>query len=235
MNYIRHLTAFFHKIAMDDRLNPTHVSLYMALFQTWNVNRFQNPISISRFEMMKLSKISANATYHKCIKDLEQFGYLEYIPSYHPVKGSLINLFSFDTPTEQVTGRNPVKKQSGTEQVHLYSNTNSINKENVNAHTLSKNELVIKSGTSSGVEKPTQEEVHAYFNLQKYPANEADKFFNHFSSNGWLVGGKSKMKDWQAAARNWMLNAEKFNPSKESKPAAKHLDILNEKNYAEPL
>lgn len=229
MNYIRHLTAFFHMIAMDDRLNPTHVSLYMALFQSWNVNRFQNPISISRSEMMKLSKISANATYHKCIKDLEQFGYLEYIPSYHPVKGSLINLFNFDTPTEQVTPRNHVKKQSGTEQVHLYSNTNSINKENVDTHTLSKNELVNK------MMLPSSEDVKTYFTLKKYPTNEAEKFFNYYGSNGWLVGGKSKMKDWQAAARNWMLNAEKFNPSKENRPSAKHLDILNTKNYAEPL
>ena len=29
---------------------------------------------------------------------------------------------------------------------------------------------------------------------------EADKFYNYFSSNGWLVGGKTPMKDWRAAA-----------------------------------
>ena len=34
---------------------------------------------------------------------------------------------------------------------------------------------------------------------------EADKFYDHYESNGWFVG-KNKMKDWQAAVRNWMRN-----------------------------
>ena len=30
----------------------------------------------------------------------------------------------------------------------------------------------------------------------------AEKFFNHYESNGWYVG-KNKMKDWKAAVRGW--------------------------------
>lgn len=37
--------------------------------------------------------------------------------------------------------------------------------------------------------------------------DEAQKFFDYFSSNGWKVGGKAPMKDWKAAARNWIRNA----------------------------
>ena len=48
MNYIAHLTAVMERIAQDDRLNPSHVSLYLALFQFWNMNRFKNTISIHR-------------------------------------------------------------------------------------------------------------------------------------------------------------------------------------------
>ena len=33
MNYIKLLNAAFEKFYFDDRLNPTHISLYMALFQ----------------------------------------------------------------------------------------------------------------------------------------------------------------------------------------------------------
>ena len=95
MNDIRHLTGFYDKIQQDERLNPTHISLYLALFQFWNINHFQNPISISRNEMMKLSKISAFGTYHKCIKELQIFGYIEYFPSFNPYKGSLVNLYFF--------------------------------------------------------------------------------------------------------------------------------------------
>ena len=101
MNYIRHLTGFYDKIQQDERLNPTHISLYLALFQFWNLNHFQNPISISRNEMMRLSKISAFGTYHKCIKELQTFGYIEYIPSFNPYKGSLVNLYNFENSDVQ--------------------------------------------------------------------------------------------------------------------------------------
>ncbi len=78
---------------------------------------------------------------------------------------------------------------------------------------------------------PELDEVQKFFDTQEYPSIEAEKFFNYFESNGWLVGGKTQMKDWQAAARNWILNTDKFNNS--TKP--KHLHASVEKNYGEPL
>lgn len=39
---------------------------------------------------------------------------------------------------------------------------------------------------------------------------EAEKFFNHYTANGWKVGGKASMKDWEAAARNWVSNVGGF-------------------------
>ena len=39
---------------------------------------------------------------------------------------------------------------------------------------------------------------------------EAERFFDHFESNGWLVGGKAKMRDWRAAARNWLRNKKQW-------------------------
>ena len=62
MNYIKHLTGFFIRIASEETIYPTHISLYLALFQSWNVNRFKNPISICRDEMMKASRIASKAT-----------------------------------------------------------------------------------------------------------------------------------------------------------------------------
>ena len=89
-NYIRHLTNFFEKVERDDQLNPTHISVYMALFQHWNCNRFKNPVSITRSEVMGISKISSKATYHKCMKMLNAAGYIRYQPSYHPIRGSQV-------------------------------------------------------------------------------------------------------------------------------------------------
>ncbi len=41
---------------------------------------------------MRLSHIHSIATYHKVIKELHAFGYINYKPSYHPKKGSTISL-----------------------------------------------------------------------------------------------------------------------------------------------
>lgn len=92
MNYIKHLTEFFDKVSIDETLNPTHISLYMALFQSWNRNFFKNPVSISRDEVMRISKISSKATYHKCLKNLHILGYIQYEPSFNSFKGSQVHI-----------------------------------------------------------------------------------------------------------------------------------------------
>ena len=93
MNYIKLLTGFFERVIRDHDLNPTHISLYIGLFQHWNVNRFRNPISITRDEIMRISKICSKATYHKCMRDLHNKGYISYQPSYNPFKGSTAIIF----------------------------------------------------------------------------------------------------------------------------------------------
>ncbi|MEP7239023.1 MAG: hypothetical protein ABI685_14185 [Ferruginibacter sp.] len=92
MNYIRHLTAFYNHVKKDDNLTASHISLYMALFQYWNFNRFQNPFPVYRDNMMKLSKIGSKNTYHKCIRELHELKYIYYHPSpskFLPVKVSI--------------------------------------------------------------------------------------------------------------------------------------------------
>ena len=53
-------------------------------------------------------------------------------------------------------------------------------------------------------QKPSIEHIQIYFEQKGYPKIEGDRFFNYYESVGWLVGGKTKMKDWKAAARNWI-------------------------------
>lgn len=54
---------------------------------------------------------------------------------------------------------------------------------------------------------PSQLEVNDYFALKDSTLQEANKFFNYYQSKNWMVG-KSKMKDWKAAARNWLSKQE---------------------------
>lgn len=43
---------------------------------------------------------------------------------------------------------------------------------------------------------------------------EGEGFFDHFKSNGWKIGGKTPMVDWQAAVRNWVRRNQKNNQPK---------------------
>ena len=89
------LTSFYNAIIEDNRITTTHISLYMALFQTWNRNNFQNPIHMTRRTLMELAKINGLATFHKSIKDLHEFGYIQYMPSRNPAVRSQVNLVRF--------------------------------------------------------------------------------------------------------------------------------------------
>lgn len=45
-----------------------------------------------------------------------------------------------------------------------------------------------------------------------WPLKDLEKWFNHFESNGWRVGGKATMADWKAAARNGYARWKEENP-----------------------
>lgn len=77
-------------IGSNELLYPTHLSLFTAVFISWQRNGFSNPFSVSRRQLMLYSRIASFATYHKCIKELVAYGYIRYEPSYHPIKGSLM-------------------------------------------------------------------------------------------------------------------------------------------------
>ena len=92
MGEVEELTRFFSAIREDNRIGTTHISLYMALFQFYNLNHFLNPVNITRAAVMEVAKISGLATYHKCIKDLVELAYIRYEPSYNPAIGTQIHL-----------------------------------------------------------------------------------------------------------------------------------------------
>ena len=184
MNYIKHLTGFFEKVVIDKALNPTHVSLYMALFQFWNCNRFKNPISINRDEVMRISKISSKATYHKCLKNLHSLGYINYEPSYNPFKGSHVILFNFsedlkpapkserklknepliEPVSEQALNKSCTSNETSTEQavvpsINYINKTNSSNDKNVS--NLNERAKKIENDSDNKIEKSKEEKSSA--------------------------------------------------------------------------
>src|SRR4051794_16419774 len=84
------LTEFFSAIQNDARISPVHISLFMAIMQHWNDNDCKNPIRVFSRDLMRLAKISGVATYHRSIRELHEYGYIKYKPSFNHLSGSLI-------------------------------------------------------------------------------------------------------------------------------------------------
>jgi hypothetical protein len=93
LNIPRHtLSNYFERAALDERLFPTHISLFMALFFFSNSESPGDPFQASRAKLMRFSRIRSIATYHKNMKDLTAYGYIEYTPSWNPLHGSSMKL-----------------------------------------------------------------------------------------------------------------------------------------------
>jgi hypothetical protein len=86
------LTEFYEAIEEDVRISTTHISLYIALLQQWNINGGTNPVAIIRSNIMKAAKINARYTYNKCMNNLQEFGYITYLPSTNPFTCSTVYL-----------------------------------------------------------------------------------------------------------------------------------------------
>ncbi len=83
-------SEFFAAIADDARINTTHISLYMALLQYWKEKDFVCPMHVFSHDIMQTAKILSSATYHRSVRDLNDFGYIRYEPSYKRNQGSKI-------------------------------------------------------------------------------------------------------------------------------------------------
>jgi hypothetical protein len=92
METFRPLSDFYEAIEDDVRINTTHISLYFALLQKWNLNQNENPLIVFRDELMKAAKISSRFTYNKYMNQLSNYGYIEYIPASNAFEGSCVYL-----------------------------------------------------------------------------------------------------------------------------------------------
>lgn len=75
-------------------MNASHVSMCAALWTLRISQEGTQFFSISRKKVMQLAAIRSSSTYHKNIRDLQQWGLISYAPSYHPVNGSTVSLIT---------------------------------------------------------------------------------------------------------------------------------------------
>jgi len=85
------LSSFFAAIEHDPRIGTSHISLYCALLDAFECGHLADgSIFLVSKQMMKKAKIFGLATYHGCLKDLHDFDYIIYKPSYNHRKKSKV-------------------------------------------------------------------------------------------------------------------------------------------------
>ena len=236
-NYIQHLNTFFATVFEDERLAPTHISLYMALFQFWNQHRFSMLFSVARSDLMELSKIKSKTTYSKCLRDLDAWQYIMYEPSNNPLARSkfrLVNIWStswpqFNTSVKTTSPLNgppldgsssvngpPVTDTSPLDGLPLVPLYKTYKQKHINVEA-----------------PPDQNMVVDFFLSQNGSKAEALKFWNHYESTSWK-SGNSKITNWQAAAAKWLIGDKQRN----AKGLVQKMDYLHttkNKDYDKPL
>jgi len=83
-----------------------------------------------------------------------------------------------------------------------------------------------------GFTPPNVPQISSYIKEKGYSV-DPELFHNHYSSNGWKVGGRAAMKDWEAAVRTWEKRGKKDSAAGQggsvmgSNDTDKYLESLN--------
>lgn len=81
------LLGFFEGIARDPRISCGHIGIYAALLRCWAGQQYRQPLEVFSHQVIGLAKVSSRDTYFRYVKQLDEYGYIRYEPSFsrkHP-------------------------------------------------------------------------------------------------------------------------------------------------------
>lgn len=221
----------------NDQFSPTHIALYMALFQFWNQHRFPASFTVARADLMQLAKIKSKTTYSKGLGDLEGWRYIMYQRSNNPLAKSrftLINIWSPLWPNAQ--GAIKYTSPKNGRQVGISSPVNRLadqSTDTANGLALVPLNKTYKHKPKNVKSPPNAKSVIEFFLEQGSKENEGLKFWNHYESLGWK-SGNTKIQNWKAAANKWLIgNRQKIKQSDDQN--MDHLHTTKNKDYGKPL
>lgn len=235
VNYITHLNSFGEFVRRSTTLHPNHLSLYYALFQTWNQFHFTEMFPINRKAIKRMCRIGSNNTYAQCLKDLHASGLITYMPSaeigmpsyismtlLNSDGGLIVRNFLANTSCDTIfpdmrikTAIDPCINTDTAERMTTdtrivskqisFIKQNNLNKEK----RACKQKGFSKKDVDNQPDIPLLGDVLTYFTSAGFSINEARKFFFHYMAIGWTINGKP-IRNWQYAAQKWSLNTDSF-------------------------
>jgi biotin operon repressor len=176
-------------------LNTKSLFLHLLLTANWEPQKWQG-ITVERGQRVcslpSLSKETGLSvrSIRTAIEHLKSTGELTDAST---SKYRIITIKNYDlyqTPTDEATGDRQASDRQATgdrqqlNKANNYNKSNNDNKKNVGHFT-----------------PPTLSEVSDYC-IERKNSIDPQRFIDYYTANGWIVG-KTKMKDWKAAVRNW--------------------------------
>jgi hypothetical protein len=201
VNYITHLNAVLETFNNDERIKQGHITLYLAFFQKWNREFFKKTITVNRELIMERAKFKSKTTYHNYLRDLNDWDYLEYYPSYHPARSSKVKMAIFFAQAGQNLANSV--PEPGQNLVTSYKHKT---KENLN-----KRQAVIFN----------EKEVILFFKKNNWPEIEARKLYAYIKLK------KRKTEKWQIIAQIFVKNNYKLEEPKPTSPISGYLNRIN--------
>lgn len=81
MDNLSLFSVFFQSIENDFRIGTTHIAIFAALLQFRAAKDFINPIQAYSIEIQNIAKVVSPKTYYKCMRELDSYGYIIYVPT----------------------------------------------------------------------------------------------------------------------------------------------------------
>lgn len=130
-----------------------------------------------------------------CIKSLEEAGYIRVYDATigGKTRKAMESLISSENNSDEIISDEKFSEQGD----EIFSDNNKDNNKKKEEYT----KVYSKKESAKRFVKPSVEEIRAYCQ-ERNNGIDASKIFDFYESKGWVVG-KSPMKDWKAAVRNW--------------------------------
>jgi predicted transcriptional regulator len=183
------------------------------LFNKQEITIERGQFVTGRLELAKELNMNSSLVYRK-LKILENIGIVNIKTNN---KFSIVTVLKYNTYQDVIT----TSEQQNEQQVNnkrttseQQVNTNKNNKKEKN----DKNEVGKDKKTFTNIPPSIADIIKRGMEL-KYSGieREAERFFNHYESNGWKVG-KNPMRNWSASLCNWYKNINQFNSNGIYKP-----------------
>lgn len=188
MNYLQQINSFNDWLILNPTVTSDDIVLWYALMNLNNISGWQKEFTVAISTIIDRTRLSRSAIYRSRNR-LVQLGRIN-TKERGGNQCSIYEVIPFPVSHMGTHYGTQPGTQFGTQAGTQSGTINKVKETKVN------------SSTSVLFAIPEKLVVKDFFIKNHYP-HEFEKFYDYYESNGWRVG-RNKMKDWEAAARNWI-------------------------------